>query len=116
MYLEVRQDPPYWRSAILSLTNKKMIEWASGDVNAVVNWETKSTSGIRSHKFYKAKQSEFQEDGDNAAWGNWYYSTAEHQGVTYKIGADVDVRGQFFNQSKLDNKVDTQFRAVNDRW
>ncbi|KAG6182265.1 hypothetical protein E4U36_003461 [Claviceps purpurea] len=91
-------------------------EWASGDVNAVVNWETKSTSGIRSHKFYKAKQSEFQEDGDNAAWGNWYYSTAEHQGVTYKIGADVDVRGHFFNQSKLDNKVDTQFRAVNDRW
>ncbi|KAG5990664.1 hypothetical protein E4U54_004051, partial [Claviceps lovelessii] len=91
-------------------------EWASGDSNAVIQWETSSASGIRSHKIYKQKQSEFQEDGDSAAWGNWYWSTAESQGVSYKIGADTDVRGQFLRKGSLDNQVDSQFRAVRDRW
>ncbi|KAG6004962.1 hypothetical protein E4U21_000585 [Claviceps maximensis] len=91
-------------------------EWASGDTTAVVEWETYSTSGIRSHKFYKQKQSEFQEDGDNAAWGNWYWSTADSRGMSYKIGADEDVRGQFLKQGRLDNRVDPKFRAVRDRW
>lgn len=93
-----------------------MTEWASGDSNAVIQWETSSASGIRSHKIYKQKQSEFQEDGDSAAWGNWYWSTAESQGVSYKIGADTDVRGQFLRKGSLDNQVDSQFRAVRDRW
>lgn len=91
-------------------------EWASGDTNAPIKWETSSASGIRSHKFYKENQREFDEDGDNAAWGNWYWSTADQKGVTYKIGADTDVRGQFFNKGSLDNQVDSQFRAVRDRW
>ncbi|KAK2596697.1 hypothetical protein QQS21_006212 [Conoideocrella luteorostrata] len=91
-------------------------EWASGDTNAVIQWDTSSNSGIRSHKFYKQKQNEFQEDGENAAWGNWYWSTADQPGMSYKIGADFDVRGQFTNQGSLDNKIDSQFRAVNDRW
>ncbi|GAO18893.1 hypothetical protein UVI_02046080 [Ustilaginoidea virens] len=91
-------------------------EFASGDDNAVVKWETASASGVRSHKFYKAKQSVFQEDGDNAAWGNWYWSTADANGLTYRIGADTAVRGQFLKQGKLDNTVDTEYRAVNDRW
>lgn len=93
-----------------------MTEWASGDTNAPIKWETSSASGIRSHKFYKENQREFDEDGDNAAWGNWYWSTADQKGVTYKIGADTDVRGQFFNKGSLDNQVDSQFRAVRDRW
>ncbi|KAG6035475.1 hypothetical protein E4U41_006078 [Claviceps citrina] len=91
-------------------------EWASGDTNAVIRWDTSSAAGIRSHRFYKEQQSEFQEDGENAAWGTWYWSTADQQGVSYKIGADVDVRGQFLQSGRLDNKVDSQFRAVRDRW
>ncbi|KAG5917339.1 hypothetical protein E4U42_007270 [Claviceps africana] len=91
-------------------------EWASGDQDAVVQWETNSANGIRSHKFYKQKQGEFKEDQDSAAWGNWYWSTADTQGVTYKIGADKDVRGQFLSTGRLDGQVDTQYRAVKDRW
>ena len=42
----------------------------------------------------------------------------QHQasGVTYQIGADVDVRSQFVNNSVLLNSQDTQFRAISDRF
>ncbi|OAA39424.1 glutaminase GtaA [Metarhizium rileyi] len=91
-------------------------EWASGDGQAVIQWNTSTTSGVRNHKFWKQKQAVFQEDGENAAWGSWYWSTRDQSGVSYKIGADVDVRGQFLKQGTLDNQVDNQFRAVSDRW
>ncbi|KAK2603729.1 hypothetical protein QQS21_004105 [Conoideocrella luteorostrata] len=91
-------------------------EWASGDNGAVIQWDTLSDSAVRSHIFWKQQQSVFQEDGEKAAWGRWYWSTGEKHGVTYKIGAAVDVRGQFLEHGSLDNQVDSQFRAVNDKW
>ncbi|KID76102.1 Glutaminase A [Metarhizium brunneum] len=91
-------------------------EWASGDTGAVVEWDTSSNYGVRSHRFWKQKETVFQEDGENAAWGTWYWSTGDQSGVSYKIGSDVDVRGQFLQEGSLDNRVDNLFRAVNDRW
>ncbi|KAG5949035.1 hypothetical protein E4U53_006048 [Claviceps sorghi] len=91
-------------------------EFASGDSNDVVQWETSSANGIRSHKFYKQNQTEFGENDDNAVWGNWYWSAADTPGMTYEIGADTDVRGQFFAEGRLNNEVDSQFRAINERW
>jgi hypothetical protein len=117
MYLEVSSKPCcYSTTVIADCWANSSAEWASGGSGAVIEWASSSTSGVRSHKFWKQKQSIFQEDGENAAWGNWYWSTGDDPGVSYKIGSDTDVRGQFLKAGALDNQVDNEFRAVNDRW
>ncbi|GFP57022.1 glutaminase A [Trichoderma asperellum] len=71
-------------------------EWASGDNSQIIRWEHQAANG--------------------ASWGSWYWSTGSIRGVTHKIGADTDVRGQFLSTGTLDNTIDTNYRAVNDRW
>jgi hypothetical protein len=36
--------------------------------------------------------------------------------LTFRIGSADTVRAQFVNSSKLDNSMDTKFRAVSDNW
>ena len=36
--------------------------------------------------------------------------------MTYQIGQDTVVRGQFVNNKALSNSVDTRYRAVGDDW
>lgn len=42
--------------------------------------------------------------------------TYSQRGVSYQIGSDGDVRGQFLNKGYLTGEIDTNFRAVRDRW
>lgn len=39
-----------------------------------------------------------------------------HVQVTWKIGSDTAVRGQFESNHTLDNTKDTNFRAINSDW
>jgi len=57
-----------------------------------------------------------RENNESAAWGTVVWTTALTAGVTYQIGADGAVRAAAVNNGRLDNSVDTQFRAINDRW
>ncbi|KAL7933233.1 DUF1793 domain-containing protein [Trichoderma chlorosporum] len=91
-------------------------EWASGDSSQTIQWEHQAGGGIRSHKFYRQNQEMFQEANDQASWGNWYWSTGDTRGVTYQIGQDTVVRGQFLSKGILTGHIDTNYRAVNDRW
>ncbi|KAL7814434.1 glutaminase GtaA [Trichoderma gracile] len=91
-------------------------EWASGDSSQTVQWEHQAGDGIRSHKFYRQNQEPFNEANDQASWGNWYWSTGDIRGVTYQIGQDTAVRGQFLSNGTLTGHIDTDYRAVNDRW
>ncbi|KAL7901531.1 hypothetical protein HDV63DRAFT_410931 [Trichoderma sp. SZMC 28014] len=91
-------------------------EWASGDSSQTIRWEHQANDGVLSHKFYRQNQDAFQEANDQASWGSWYWSTGDIRGVTYKIGQDTVVRGQFLANGTLDNTIDTKYRAVNDRW
>ncbi|KAJ4863245.1 hypothetical protein T069G_04199 [Trichoderma breve] len=91
-------------------------EWASGDSSQTIQWEHQAGSGIRSHKFYRQNQEAFKEANDQASWGNWYWSTGDIRGVTYQIGQDTVVRGQFLSNGTLTGHIDTDYRAVNDRW
>ena len=56
-------------------------EWASGDNSKIIQWETDTKEGVRYHKFYRQDQNEFNEDGDSAAWGNWYWATGDQVGL-----------------------------------
>ncbi|WPG98981.1 Hypothetical protein R9X50_00178300 [Acrodontium crateriforme] len=89
-------------------------EWASGDRNQVLQWEQGSHNNTAYHKFYRQNQKEFAEDNQQAAWGNWYYSTADTQGLSYQSGIDTNVRTQFTKNGLLQNIKDAKFRAIND--
>ncbi|PNY24276.1 Uncharacterized protein TCAP_05787 [Tolypocladium capitatum] len=92
-------------------------EWASGDNNAIIQWQTNSTAGVRYHKFFRQNQQPMSEINQIASWGNWYWATGDGlPGVSYQIGADADVRGQFLSKGSLTGNIDTGFRAVSDRW
>jgi hypothetical protein len=48
------------------------IEWASGDVTSIAEWEFGSTSdNVLYHKVWKQDQQVFNEFSDRAQWGNW---------------------------------------------
>ncbi|ROV92383.1 hypothetical protein VMCG_09131 [Cytospora schulzeri] len=92
-------------------------EFASGsDVTQNITWDHGTTSGVDYHTFQLSTQQEFVESGDQAEWGQWFISTADTDGVTWKIGEDTVVRGQFETNQTLDDTMDTDFRAINDDW
>lgn len=58
-------------------------EWASGDDSAVVQWDYNTASGVAYHTITRQQQKEFAEDREQAAWGTWYWSTADGDGVSH---------------------------------
>lgn len=91
-------------------------EWASGDLSQVVNWDSGTAGDITYHKFFRANQAEFAESGEIASWGNWYLSTSSEKGMTWQIGQDTVVRGQFADKRTLANTKDGNFRSVSSNW
>ncbi|ODA80748.1 hypothetical protein RJ55_03707 [Drechmeria coniospora] len=115
-YLEVSVKSLDGRSHSVQVYCDVSGEWASGDSSAIVQWETQKKEGIRYHKFFRKDQQKYKEWNQIASWGNWYWATADTADVSYQIGADTDVRGQFMDKGRLTGNVDPNFRAVNDRW
>lgn len=57
-------------------------EWASGgDPSQQLVWSHGTSDGITYHSFNLTNQQVFTEISEQAAWGNWYFSTAESDGV-----------------------------------
>lgn len=98
-----------------------MSEWATGESDAIAQWDYKTAANVAYHKVWRQTQSVFDENGKpdgngQANWGNVYYATNRVAGLTTRSGQDTSVRDQFKQRGQLDNSVDTQFRAVSDRW
>ncbi|KAK3305377.1 uncharacterized protein B0T15DRAFT_195150 [Chaetomium strumarium] len=91
-------------------------EWASGDVSQIVEWNSSQAGDIVYHKFSRQTQEQFKENSEIASWGDWYLATRSDSGLTWQIGADTAVRGQFKNSRILANSKEANFRAVNDQW
>jgi hypothetical protein len=91
-------------------------EWASGDNSATIHWDYGTDAGVAYHTFARQQQNEFKEDSELAAWGDWYWSTADGNGLTHESGTDTAVRGAFVQSGKLTNTKDSNFRAVQDQW
>ena len=91
-------------------------EWASGDTNTQIVWETDASSDgkVLSHKFSRETQLAFSQIADTAEWGEWLFTGSAN--ATYQTGADVDVRAQFSSNGALANSNDTNFRAIGDNW
>jgi hypothetical protein len=93
-----------------------MIEWVSGDRNAVAAWEYGTTDGVAYHKVYRQTQLAFSEVNQQGEWGDWYWATQDSNNMTHQSGEDTVVRGQFASNGKLTNDGDTNFRAVASAW
>ena len=89
-------------------------EWAHGDSNALVGWDSASSGGVRMLSFTPASPGVLAEHGDMASWGTVTWSTAERPGLTWQIGQDTVVRGA---AGQLAGTVDSaQPRRISDRW
>ncbi|KAI1642454.1 glutaminase GtaA [Daldinia loculata] len=91
-------------------------EWASGDLNAIIEWDYQSADGVAYHQFERQNQAAISETNQQANWGTWFWSTKDADNLSWQIGADTDVRGAFLNEGVLPNTKDTNFRAVQDNW
>ncbi|KAJ2990661.1 hypothetical protein NUW58_g2838 [Xylaria curta] len=91
-------------------------EWASGDTNAIIEWDYGTSDGVAYHKFHRRTQTEISETRELPNWGNFYWSTGNTNGLTFQSGADTDVRGTFKSKGVLPNTKDTNFRAINSNW
>ncbi|KAI1429181.1 glutaminase GtaA [Xylaria sp. FL1777] len=91
-------------------------EWASGDLNAVIEWDYGTSDGVAYHKFYRQSQTEITESSELPNWGTFYWSTGDSDALTFQSSSDVIVRGAFKDNGVLPNTKDTSFRAVNNNW
>lgn len=91
-------------------------EWISGDDSLEVIW----TSDINNDRVILSTQLQseqpFTDVGDHAHDSTAYYCMNAVQGLTWRIGADVNNRGIFTNTSQLTNTTDPNFRAVSVSW
>ncbi|EME49235.1 hypothetical protein DOTSEDRAFT_58479 [Dothistroma septosporum NZE10] len=91
-------------------------EWVAGDHGAKAQWSYGNIAiggGIAYHKVFRQTQLEFSETHQQADWGNWYYSTANVNGLTFQSGADTTVRGNFAKSGTLPNTRDANYRPIN---
>ena len=96
-------------------TSLTLLEWISGDDASIAQWSYGTTGGGNAyHNVFRQTQQLFSEVNDQAEWGNWYWSTASADSLSYQSGADATVRGQFQNNGTLANTQDTNYRAIND--
>jgi hypothetical protein len=93
-----------------------MIEWVSGDRNAIAEWEFGTTDGVAYHKVHRQTQLAFSQHNEQGEWGNWYWATDASNQMTYQSGPAGDVRGNFQRDGRLPNGRDTKFRAIADNW
>lgn len=91
-------------------------EWASGDLGAVIQWDYSTSDGVAYHTFSRQNQVQMSEINNVASWGNWYWSTANTNNLTYQSGIDTEVRGNFISAGKLENTKDSNFRPINQSW
>ncbi|KAI1362352.1 glutaminase GtaA [Xylaria arbuscula] len=91
-------------------------EWASGDLNAILEWDYGTSDGVAYHTFSRQTQTEITESNQLPNWGTFYWSTSDVDGLTYQSGSDTIVRGAFKSDGVLPNTEDTKFRAVNSNW
>lgn len=96
-------------------------EWAYGDTNADITWDTTTTPSkggtVRSLSCTPATPKVLAEEGDTALWGSVLWSAVQGRGVTWAIGEDAVVRAQAVDHGVLSSTADTDKpRAISNRW
>lgn len=69
-------------SLMLPYTHRKTLEWASGDLGAVIEWDYGTSDGVAYHEFSRKSQTEISETKELPNWGTFYWSTAASDSVS----------------------------------
>jgi hypothetical protein len=92
-------------------------EWASGDTGKQITWDQETTAGVVSLSYHQTAPQVLGENADTAEWGTVALSAPSRSGLTWQIGADVDVRKQIATRGTLADTADpNKPRAVNNNW
>ncbi|KZV70717.1 hypothetical protein PENSPDRAFT_607034 [Peniophora sp. CONT] len=91
-------------------------EWVTGDRTQSVKWSTNTSDSAIIHSVFAADQLPYREVGAQAAWGSIYYASPRTPNTTWRTGGHLDTRGQFVQNSTLDNTQDTVFRGITDNF
>jgi hypothetical protein len=96
-------------------------EWASADSGRLITWDEQSYvaggANVVSLTYTQNDPQVLTENGDTAEWGAIVVSSQNRSGLTWQIGADVDVRAQVAGHGVLLNTVDQDKpRAINNRY
>lgn len=46
-------------------------------MDSIIEWEQGNSDSVVYHKFWRQDQQVFQEQNDQASWGNWYWATSD---------------------------------------
>jgi hypothetical protein len=103
------------------MTSLISLEWASGEKDAIAQWDFGTSDNIAYHRVWRQTQIPFDENskpnGNGMAnWGNVYWATNRVAGLTVQSGSDSEVRNAFINSGRLTGSADRNFRAIKDRW
>ncbi|ESK96787.1 glutaminase [Moniliophthora roreri MCA 2997] len=91
-------------------------EWASGDPEQVVTWNT-TTAGLSVyHQVSRQIPQPMTETKNIADDSNVYFAMSQNPGLTWQTAADNVARTQFMAKGRLLNTQDTNFRRINDRF
>lgn len=77
-YLAVSESPT---PLLIFYLRHILLEWASGDLGAVLEWDYGTSDGVAYHSFNRQTQTEITESNNMANWGTFYWSTADVDGV-----------------------------------
>jgi hypothetical protein len=120
-YILIYQPVSSFESGKFALCANDSTEWASGDKNAIAQWETDRSSDVAYHKVWRQTQLEFDESdkphgNGMAEWGTVYWATDSIQGLTVQSGPDVQVRDAFVSVGALNGFSDSRYRAISEDW
>jgi hypothetical protein len=80
-YLVVSKSPVTYLQ-VYHYTHHLTLEWASGDLNAILEWDYGTANGVAYHEFYRQSQTEISETRELPNWGTFYWSTGNTKGVS----------------------------------
>ncbi|TFY62886.1 hypothetical protein EVJ58_g3577 [Rhodofomes roseus] len=111
-YLSFEAESTDGKSHDVQVYSDVSAEWLSGNLSALVQWNTTTTNQLIYHEVVLEESTQFTEVSDQAVDGTLYYAIAQGTSATYQTGQDAVVRGQFSTKGTLKNSQDTNFRAI----
>ncbi|KAJ3568846.1 hypothetical protein NP233_g5446 [Leucocoprinus birnbaumii] len=92
-------------------------EWAARDITTLVKWDAYQDDTMIYHHVTRQEPDPLDDDKDFAEDSDVYYATLKRSGFTFRAGSSVMCRKIFVQNGTLDDKQDTNYRAINaDDW
>ncbi|KAK9899072.1 putative glutaminase A [Cystobasidium minutum MCA 4210] len=114
-YMEVTASPNDNASHSVQIYTDITGEWASNDWNLNITWgKTVLNSTLHVHEISLLNETLYGESQDSTLYGTVVYATDMNSSTTYMSGPSSSLRQTFVTQGKLEDYMDTDYRAISD--